>query len=240
MLETALSRLEPSRSDWLWFIKQEMKLPYMQTLDYYLKGQEVLGNAVYPYRYDIFKAFALSGFNETRVVIVGQSPYHTPHTADGLAFSAPHIYDTPASLKNIHRELRVNYHLPKNEILTNSLYTWAIQGVLLLNRVLTTEKDLKNGHVGKGWEKFTDRVIQELGADLKPRVFILWGNKAQELEKHIDDQHLILKSPHPSPLSASKGFFFQNHFLKANDFLREDGQHTIDWLSIKESRRFAK
>ncbi len=186
------------------------------------------GQSVYPASEDIFKAFELCAFDNLRVVIIGQDPYHGEGQAHGLAFSVPEGIDMPPSLKNIFKELSddLNTPIPKN----GNLERWAKQGVLLMNSVLTVKKDQAGSHRNIGWEKITDQIIQTISNKKNNVVFILWGNYAKEKEKLIDKKkHLILTAAHPSPLSAYKGFFGCQHFSKTNAYLRSNGIGEIVW-----------
>ncbi len=186
------------------------------------------GQSVYPASEDIFKAFELCAFDNLRVVIIGQDPYHGEGQAHGLAFSVPEGIDMPPSLKNIFKELSddLNTPIPKN----GNLERWAKQGVLLMNSVLTVKKDQAGSHRNIGWEKITDQIIQTISNKKNNVVFILWGNYAKEKEKLIDKKkHLILTAAHPSPLSAYKGFFGCQHFSKTNAYLDSKGIAKINW-----------
>ncbi len=186
------------------------------------------GQSVYPASEDIFKAFELCAFDNLRVVIIGQDPYHGEGQAHGLAFSVPEGIDMPPSLKNIFKELSddLNTPIPKN----GNLERWAKQGVLLMNSVLTVKKDQAGSHRNIGWEKITDQIIQTISNKKNNVVFILWGNYAKEKEKLIDKKkHLILTAAHPSPLSAYKGFFGCQHFSKTNTYLDSKGIAKINW-----------
>lgn len=186
------------------------------------------GQSVYPASEDIFKAFELCAFDNLRVLIIGQDPYHGEGQAHGLAFSVPEGIDMPPSLKNIFKELSddLNTPIPKN----GNLERWAKQGVLLMNSVLTVKKDQAGSHRNIGWEKITDQIIQTISNKKNNVVFILWGNYAKEKEKLIDKKkHLILTAAHPSPLSAYKGFFGCQHFSKTNTYLDSKGIAKINW-----------
>jgi uracil-DNA glycosylase len=178
--------------------------------------------------YDIYAALHLTGYEDTKAVILGQDPYHGPGQAHGLSFSVKPGVPAPPSLQNIFKELHddLGCYIPNNGYLVK----WAEQGVLLLNTVLTVRAHEANSHRGKGWEQFTDRVISLLNEREKPVVFILWGAPAQQKARFIDtSRHCVIRSPHPSPLSAHRGFFGSRPFSKANRFLREHGIEEIDW-----------
>lgn len=201
--------------------------------DYYLKLREFLkheysSRTIYPGMYHIFEALKLSSFSNTKVVILGQDPYHGAGQAHGLAFSVQLGVDTPPSLLNMYKELQsdLGCYIPNN----GYLVPWAKQGVLLLNAALTVRANLAASHRGKGWEQFTDRVIQLLNSKKTPVVYLLWGNHAKEKAALITNPaHLILSTVHPSPLSAHRGFFGCKHFSRANEFLRNTNQKPIDW-----------
>ncbi len=201
--------------------------------DYYLKLREFLKTeygtrVIYPPMYDIFNALKFTDYNSVKVVILGQDPYHGEGEAHGLAFSVKENVPIPPSLRNIYKELRdsLGCYIPDNGYLEK----WARQGVLLLNTSLTVRKDIANSHRGKGWEIFTDEVIKKLNERQKPIIFMLWGSNAKEKRQYIDTSvHHVLMSVHPSPLSASRGFFGCNHFKIANQLLTEMGESAIDW-----------
>lgn len=214
-------------NDWDEILKDEWKKPYYLSLREFLK-QEYSQRTIYPDMHDIFNALRYTSFENTRVVIIGQDPYHGPRQAHGLCFSVQKGIDPPPSLKNIYKELQqdIGFNIPNHGCLT----AWAKQGVLMLNNVLTVREGSPNSHKGKGWEIFTDAVIGELNKKATPIVFLLWGanarNKAAIIDNHI---HKKLISPHPSPLSAYNGFFGCRHFSKTNEILIESGQAPIDW-----------
>ena len=193
---------------------------------------EYLSKTVFPHPKDVFRAFELCPFDETRVVILGQDPYHTPGQAMGLAFSVPDGHRLQPSLQNIFKEVAADLGRPASPAAqgTGDLSVWARQGVLLLNAVLTVEKGKAASHAGRGWESFTDEVIRTLSERKEGLVFILWGNYAKGKGASIDrDKHLVIESPHPSPFSADRGFFGSRPFSAANDYLSEHGQKPIDW-----------
>ncbi len=212
---------------WDTILKDEFDKDYYLKLRSFLK-QEYTTKTIYPSIYDIFNALKYTDYNDTKVVILGQDPYHGEGEAHGLAFSVKEDIPIPPSLKNIYKELNTSLgcYIPNNGYLKK----WADQGVLLLNAALTVQKDMANSHRGKGWEIFTDEVIKKLSQREKPVIFMLWGNNAKEKRQYIDTQkHHILMSVHPSPLSASRGFFGCNHFKKANEILESMGEKPIDW-----------
>ena len=185
-------------------------------------------NTIYPKGDKIFNAFNLCPFDSLKVVIIGQDPYHGKGQANGLSFSVEKNIKIPPSLKNIFIELKTNY--PEYEYLNGDLTSWANQGVLLLNSILTVRKSEPGSHTNIGWEKFTDFVIKNISSEKSNIVFLLWGKYAQSKSRLIDDnKHLILKSPHPSPFSAHKGFFKNFHFKKTNEYLLLNNIKEITW-----------
>lgn len=200
---------------------------------YYLKLKEFLTHeyktkVIYPDKYNIFNALKLTPYEEVKVVILGQDPYHGPGQAHGLSFSVQPGIQTPPSLQNMYKELRddLGCFIPNN----GYLVPWAQQGVLLLNTVLTVEAGKANSHRKKGWENFTDEVIKKLNERDKPIVFLLWGNNAKEKMNLITNpNHFILTTVHPSPLSATRGFMGCKHFSKTNEILKELGEKEINW-----------
>ncbi len=215
-------------NDWLPAVSEEFKKPYYRTLYSYVK-EEYNKTTVYPPADDIFNAFHFTPLSKVKVLLLGQDPYHNVNQAHGLSFSVlPSQKDIPPSLQNIYQELHddLGCFIPNNGYLKK----WADQGVLLLNTVLTVRAHQANSHQGKGWEKFTDAVIQAVNAEDRPIVYFLWGRPAQSKMSMLDNpKHLILKAPHPSPLSAYRGFFGCKHFSQANTFLEERGIEPIDW-----------
>lgn len=213
---------------WLNILLDEFNKDYFRDLTRFV-NEEYDNGVVYPVRDNIFKAFELTDLNNVKVVILGQDPYHNVNQAHGLSFSVlPSQPILPPSLKNIFKEIQddVGCYVPNNGYLEK----WAKEGVLLLNTVLTVREHEANSHKGKGWEKFTDSIISILNKQDRPIVYMLWGGPAQKKAEMLDNpKHLILKAPHPSPLSAYKGFFGCNHFSKANDFLSKNGLEPIDW-----------
>ena len=208
----------------------EIKKPYMQSLSSFINEEREKGKIVYPPKEDIFSAFNFSPFNEVKVVIIGQDPYHGPNQAHGLSFSVQKGIKPPPSLVNIYKELKSDLGIPIAE--HGCLTNWARQGVLLLNATLTVLQKQPKSHYGKGWEQFTDFVVELLAKKDDPIVFMLWGRSAKEkCEKMLinNNKHLVLKAMHPSPFSAYNGFFGCKHFSKANAFLEKAGKKPIDW-----------
>ena len=214
-------------NDWDSILADEWQKPYYLELRKFLK-QEYSTQTVYPNMEDIFNALKLTSFKDTKVVIIGQDPYHGFGQAHGLCFSVKKGVVPPPSLKNIYKELKndIGFEIPNHGELTS----WAKQGVLLLNNVLTVREGLPNSHKGKGWEIFTDRVIGELNKKETPVVFLLWGANAQKKAEIITNpKHFKLLSVHPSPLSASRGFFGCRHFSKTNEILQKNRINPINW-----------
>ncbi len=213
---------------WRNALAPEFASDYMQTLRSFLLQQKAAGKRIFPAGNEIFNALNTTAFDAVKVVILGQDPYHGPGQAHGLCFSVKPGIDLPPSLVNIYKELAadVNFRPPGHGCLQH----WAEQGVLLLNSVLTVEAGRAASHQGKGWEQFTDSVVNLLNAERQGLVYILWGSYAQKKGAIIDrNRNLVLQSPHPSPLSASRGFFGNNHFSKANAYLQQQGVEPIDW-----------
>lgn len=214
-------------NDWNDYLKDEYKKPYYRDLFEFVK-KEYDTQIVYPPSNDIFNAFHYTSFADTKVVIIGQDPYHNAGQAHGLCFSVLPPTDIPPSLQNIYKELHddLGCYIPNNGLLTK----WASQGVLLLNTVLTVRAHQANSHAGHGWENFTDAALRALNEKDTPVVFLLWGSPAQKKADIItNSKHVILKAPHPSPLSAYRGFFGCRHFSKTNDILKANGLKPIDW-----------
>lgn len=211
---------------WKSFLNAEFNKPYFKELAAFLH-EEYEHKTIYPKKTLVFSAFT-TDLNEVKVVILGQDPYHTPGAAEGLAFSVPPSQPIPPSLINIYKEIDAD--IGHHENTSGSLRNWQKQGVLLLNTVLTVEAHRAGSHRGKGWEIFTTEVIKYLNETRPHLVFILWGRDARNKKSLIDNsKHLILESPHPSPLSAYAGFFGNHHFSKANAFLKEHGLDEINW-----------
>ena len=214
-------------NDWLKVIGDEFKKPYYTQLYRFVK-EEYTNYVIYPNADDIFNAFHFTPLKDVKVVILGQDPYHNVGQAHGLCFSVKPEVDIPPSLVNIYQELQedVGCKIPNNGYLEK----WARQGVLMLNTVLTVRAHQAGSHQGKGWEQFTDAVIEAVNAQDRPIVFILWGKPAQMKKKMLTNpNHLILEAPHPSPLSAYRGFFGSKPFSQANAFLERHGLEKIDW-----------
>ena len=214
-------------NDWLTELGQEFHKPYYKNL-YQFVLKEYNTTRIFPPSDDIFNAFHLTPLSQVKVVIIGQDPYHNEGQAHGLCFSVKPGVDVPPSLVNIYKELKddLGCYIPNNGYLVK----WAKQGVLMLNTVLTVRAHMANSHRGKGWEEFTDATIRALNKQDRPIVYILWGRPAQTKEKMLNNpRHLILKAPHPSPLSAYNGFFGSKPFSQTNRFLEENGIPPIDW-----------
>lgn len=215
------------KNDWAPIMEKEFQKEYYINLRAFLK-KEYSNYTVYPDMYDIFNALHYTDYENTKVVILGQDPYHGPNQAHGLSFSVKPEVSIPPSLINIYKELQDDLGLPIPD--HGSLVNWAKQGVLLLNTVLTVRRKQPNSHRGMGWEDFTNEVIRQVNAKTDPVVFILWGRHAQSKEELITAKHhLIIKSPHPSPFSANRGFFGSKPFSRANQFLEAAGRTPIDW-----------
>ena len=219
-------------NDWDDVLKDEFQRPYYLKLREFLK-KEYFSTTVYPPMDDIFNALKYTSYSDTRVVILGQDPYHGRGQAHGLCFSVKEGTPPPPSLKNIFKEL--HNELGITEPRTGELVGWARQGVLLLNTTLTVREATPQSHKGQGWEILTDRIIELLNKKETPVVFMLWGSNARAKKALINNpKHLILECAHPSPLSAYNGFFGCGHFIKANEFLAASGANTIDWSLINE------
>lgn len=218
-------QLEPS---WLAQLSGEFEQSYMRDLRTFLQAEQQAGKHIYPSGNEFFNAFAHTPLDKVKVVILGQDPYHGEGQAHGLCFSVKPGVVIPPSLKNIYKEIHAELGLtiPHHGHLT----AWADQGVLLLNSVLSVESSRAASHQGKGWETFTDKVIDVVNRQREGVVFMLWGSYAQRKGAFIDgERHCVLKAPHPSPLSAHRGFFGCGHFLMANEYLQGRGDTPIDW-----------
>ena len=215
-------------NDWLQAVGGEFRKPYYKELYEFVK-QEYSTRVIYPPADDIFNALHFTPLKEVKVLILGQDPYHNEHQAHGISFSVlPEQKEIPPSLQNIYQELHddLGCYIPNNGYLEK----WARQGVLMLNTVLTVRAHQANSHQGKGWEKFTDAIIEAVNEQDRPIVYMLWGRPAQNKIPMLNNpKHLILKAPHPSPLSAYRGFFGCQHFSQANEFLKAHGVEPIDW-----------
>ncbi len=219
--------MEIFRNDWAQYLNDELRQPYYRKLREFLIG-EYRSRRIYPDMYSIFNALHYTAYGDTKVVILGQDPYHGPNQAHGLSFSVLPGVQPPPSLQNIFRELRTDLgcRIPNN----GCLKPWADQGVLLLNTVLTVREHEANSHHGMGWEQFTDKIISLLNEREKPMAFILWGTPARKKKVMITNpRHFIVESPHPSPLSANRGFFGSRPFSRVNEFLKANGDAPINW-----------
>jgi len=213
---------------WQKALNAEFNAPYMQNLLSLLAAQKQQGKVIYPQESDWFHALEATALDDVKVVILGQDPYHQPGQAHGLCFSVQAGVNVPPSLVNIYKELQTDLRIPPAN--HGYLESWASQGVLLLNAVLTVEDSHANAHQGQGWEQFTDKVINVVNEQCEHVVFMLWGSYAQKKGAMIDEKrHLVLKAPHPSPLSAYRGFLGCRHFSRANRYLVEHGKPAIDW-----------
>lgn len=225
---TAQDRQVQLEASWLAQLAEEFQQPYMEALRAFLQREKLAGKLIFPGGDEIFNAFAHTPLDSVKVVILGQDPYHGEGQAHGLCFSVRPGVKVPPSLQNIYKEIHneLGYPIPVHGDLTS----WADQGVLLLNSVLSVECGHAASHQGKGWETFTDRVIDVVNRQCKGVVFMLWGSYAQRKGALIDrQQHCVLTAPHPSPLSAYRGFFGCGHFLAANKYLVSQGRQPIDW-----------
>ncbi len=216
---------------WKEELKEEFDKPYFEHIVHFLKEEKKAGKIIYPPGKLIFNAFECTPFSKTKVVIIGQDPYHNHGQAHGLSFSVPGGVPPPPSLVNIFKELQNDLSIPISN--TGNLEPWARQGVLLLNASLTVEANTPNSHSQVGWHQFTDEVIRHLSKNKEHVVFLLWGKFAQNKEALIDQsKHTVLKAAHPSPFSAYNGFFGCKHFSKTNDWLTEHGEKVIDWALV--------
>jgi len=227
MTDTATRSIQLDES-WKAVLQSEFEQDYMRQLREFLLAEKQAGQTIYPPGPEIFAALDATPFDQTRVVIIGQDPYHGPNQAQGLCFSVRQGVAVPPSLQNIYKEMASDLDVPIPA--HGDLRAWARQGVLLLNAVLTVRAGQANSHQGKGWEAFTDRVIASLNEQRQNLVFILWGSYAQKKGSMIDrDRHFVIRSPHPSPLSAHRGFFGSQPFSRCNQYLRQTGQQEINW-----------
>lgn len=219
----------PHAQCWKTLIQQEKNKPYFQSLSRWLSSENASGKITYPPKEKILAAFRQTPFSQTRVVILGQDPYHGAGQANGLSFSVAKGVPVPPSLKNIFKEVSqsLDCKMPRHN---GDLSSWAKQGVLLLNTVLTVEHAKPQSHRNRGWETFTDAIIDYLNQSDRTIIFLLWGTPARK-KKHLinQDKHKILEAPHPSPLSAHRGFFGCDHFNKVNQILSDTGQKTVNW-----------
>jgi len=222
---TETIKLEPG---WLAALKEEFEKDYMQALKAFLKGEYAAGKTIFPAGSEYFAALDTTPLEKVKVVVIGQDPYHGPGQAHGLSFSVRPGVKVPPSLVNIYKEQQEDLGISQPD--TGYLMPWAEQGVLLLNAVLTVQAHSAGSHQGKGWESFTDAVVDVLNREREGLVFMLWGSYAQKKGAKIDrDKHLVLSGPHPSPLSAYRGFFGCKHFSKANEYLTGQGKAPINW-----------
>jgi uracil-DNA glycosylase len=218
-------KLDPS---WLQVLGAEFDKPYMVELKAFLQAEKKAGKIIYPAGENWFNALNSTPFDRVKVIILGQDPYHGPGQAHGLCFSVLPGVPAPPSLVNIFKELGTDLDIPISR--HGYLQHWAEQGVLLLNAVLTVQQANANSHQGRGWEMFTDSCIEHLNRERENLVFLLWGSYAQKKGALIDrNKHLVLTAPHPSPLSAHRGFLGCKHFSKANQYLQQHGKTPIDW-----------
>jgi len=213
---------------WKEHLEDEFRQPYMQALAEFLTAEENAGKVLFPASAHCFNALNSTPLDQVRVVILGQDPYHGPGQAHGLCFSVRPDVPPPPSLVNMFKEIWSDLGIAPPD--HGCLQPWAEQGVLLLNSVLTVAQGQAGAHQGKGWETFTDRIIETVNRERESVVFLLWGNYAKKKGQHIDrNRHLVLEGPHPSPLSAYRGFFGCKHFSQANEWLREQGQGPVNW-----------
>lgn len=219
-------------NNWDKVLQEELKKEYFENLMNFIK-KEYKTKTVYPKQSEVFNAFRYTDFNDVKVVILGQDPYHGPNQAEGLSFSVSNEVLKPPSLKNIFKELESDLNIPFPK--TNSLKPWAKEGVLLLNAVLTVEEHKPTSHKDKGWETFTDEIIRIINKKDTPVVFILWGAYARKKKDLITNPiHLVIESAHPSPFSAYNGFFGSKPFSKTNKFLKTNGIQEINWQIEKD------
>lgn len=226
-VEVLASQLRPDRG-WKDYLAEEFRQPYMQGLAEFLAAEEQAGKVLFPASQHCFNALNSTPLDNVRVVILGQDPYHGPGQAHGLCFSVRPDVAIPPSLVNIFKEIQDDLGIAPPD--HGCLQPWAEQGVLLLNSVLTVVQGQAGAHQGKGWETFTDKVIETINREREGVVFLLWGSYAKKKGQHIDrNKHLVLDGPHPSPLSAYRGFFGCKHFSKVNDWLEQQGKPTVNW-----------
>lgn len=228
MSHSAAVKIDPS---WQAALHTEFEKPYMVSLRAFLADTKAAGKVIYPKGGEIFNAFNTTPLDSVNVVIIGQDPYHGPGQAHGLCFSVRNGIALPPSLLNIYKEIEAEYGVKMPR--TGDLTSWAQQGVLLLNATLTVEHGLAGSHQNKGWEEFTDAAIRAVNIKRENVVFILWGSYAQKKGAMIDrNRHCVLTAPHPSPLSAHRGFFGCGHFKAANAYLAAHGRNEIDWTHV--------
>ncbi len=222
---TSIAQLHPS---WASHLQSEFSKPYIQQLKQFLVEEKAAGNVIYPQAGDVFNAFNSTAFEDVRMVILGQDPYHGENQAHGLCFSVQKGVRLPPSLLNVFKEIErdLGFPVPPH----GCLQSWAAQGVLLLNATLTVEEANAGSHQGQGWELFTDKVVDVLNEQCEHLVFLLWGGYAQKKGRIIDrNKHLVLCSAHPSPLSAYRGFVDNGHFSTTNAYLEKHGKSPVDW-----------
>ena len=213
---------------WDPFLNEEFEKPYFKELSAFLK-REYETKTIYPPKKEVFSSFYYTDLDKVKVVILGQDPYHEPGQACGMCFAVKPGVQLPPSLQNIYKEIQDDLGIPMNYN-NGYLVKWARQGVLLINSVMTVEKGKANSHAGRGWETFTNHVIEKINTLDQPVVYLLWGNNARQKKSLITNpKHLILETVHPSPLSVYRGFFGCRHFSKANDYLKRNGTEPIDW-----------
>jgi len=218
----------PLPDDWMQYLGTEFEQPYMLQLKAFLQQEKAAGKVIYPHSSHWFNAFKLTPLADVKVVVLGQDPYHGANQAHGLSFSVLPGVKIPPSLQNIYKAQMQDLGITQPN--QGCLLSWAQQGVLLLNAVLTVEAAKANSHQGKGWEKFTDKAISVINEQTSGAVFMLWGSYAQKKAAFVNtDKHLVLTAPHPSPLSAYRGFFECQHFSKANAWLEKQGKTPINW-----------
>lgn len=217
--------------DWIGVIGDEFERPYMTQLKKFLEAEKTRGAVIYPKGGEIFNAMNTTRFDDIKVVIIGQDPYHGEGQAHGLSFSVRDGVRLPPSLQNIYKEIEAEYSVKMPR--TGDLTGWAKQGVLLLNATLTVEQAMAGSHQKRGWEQFTDAIIRAVNERHQHVVFLLWGAYAQKKGAIIDrKKHCVLESVHPSPLSAHRGFIGNGHFKKANEYLKAQGRDAIDWTRV--------
>ena len=223
---------------WKQQLTEEFDKPYFSALMQFLAQEKENGKTIFPKENNIFNAYNSTPFNKVKVVIIGQDPYHGTNQAHGLSFSVQNGIKPPPSLVNIYKEIKNNY--PDFEIPNHgNLETWAKQGVLLLNSILTVEANKAASHQKRGWEHFTDASISKISKNREGIIFLLWGNFAQQKANLIDEKkHFILKAAHPSPFSAYNGFFGCQHFEKANQLLKQQGKEAINWQLPTDAKLF--
>jgi len=237
-VEALANQLRPDRG-WSEHLGDEFRQPYMQALADFLANEEEAGKTLFPARHHCFNALNSTPLSKVSVVILGQDPYHGPGQAHGLCFSVRPDVPPPPSLVNIFKELRTDLGIEPPD--HGCLQPWAEGGVLLLNSVLTVTQGDAGAHQGKGWETFTDKVIETVNRERSGVVFLLWGGYARKKGRHIDrSRHLVLEGPHPSPLSAYRGFFGCRHFSQANQWLQQKGQPSIDWTLPSKAELIAR